>query len=413
MNAYGLNLECNVIGGLLLWPEEFGAQVFARLQENDFEEELLSEIFAAARKAMRGKHDINAAELMARLNGEQKVVAYRCCESVISKSNYLGMVETLAQDSSRRKIKKQVVELAMGEDYDLLPKLRKIVETEAAKANGAKYKDQMAVEAVKFLEEINRPPDPAERIWTGFPKIDQTTGGLRKKTLSYVGARPSTGKTAFALNVLANQIPTKNRCVFFTLEMSTGQLFERLLADRLNIHYGKINSKNLSDKERADMYKALNQIVERDNIRVLDDIYTVEEMEHAIASIKPQLVLVDFIQCVRTVQRFPVRRQEIDYISGEFKRMAKRYNCHIMVLSQISRAGKEAPRMSDLKESGALEQDGDYIFMLHRPYVLLKTDGADPKTAEIMLDKNKYGNTGVIDMWFKGEFQRFTEVRAC
>lgn len=90
---------------------------------------------------------------------------------------------------------------------------------------------------------------------------------------------------------------------------------------------------------------------------------------------------------------------------------AKRYNCHLMCLSQISRSGMDAPRMSDLKESGALEQDGDYIMLLHRPYVLCK-DNPDvrPEDAQILLDKNKYGRTGMKRLYFDGEHQRFTEV---
>ena len=81
-----------------------------------------------------------------------------------------------------------------------------------------------------------------------------------------------------------------------------------------------------------------------------------------------------------------------------------------MVLSQITRSGSEAPRMSDLKESGGLEQDGDYIMMLHRPYVLDKDASVDPEESYILLDKNKYGRTGKVELRFRGEFQRFTEV---
>ena len=160
------------------------------------------------------------------------------------------------------------------------------------------------------------------------------------------------------------------------------------------------------------MCTRLNAIAGAKRLNILDDAYTVEDIARGIAQTKPQLAIVDFIQCIRTTQRFQNRRNEIDYISQEFKRLARRYDCHIMVLSQITRSGSEAPRMSDLKESGGLEQDGDYIMMLHRPYVLDKDASVDPEESYILLDKNKYGRTGKVELRFRGDFQRCTEGTA-
>jgi replicative DNA helicase len=117
------------------------------------------------------------------------------------------------------------------------------------------------------------------------------------------------------------------------------------------------------------------------------------------------------VQIISAQKKFVDNRQRIDYISQALKKCAKETKCSFVVLSQITRAGKDAPSMSDLKESGGLEQDSDYIILLHRPYVNDKESGkARPSETKIILDKNKFGNTGVINYNFNGMFQRFTEL---
>ena len=117
------------------------------------------------------------------------------------------------------------------------------------------------------------------------------------------------------------------------------------------------------------------------------------------------------MQNITTNERFDNTRTRIDYISALLKRTAKQANCVMMILSQVTRMGKDEPTMSDLKESGGLEQDGDYIMLLHRPYVNDKSNtDISEETTQVLLDKNKFGSCGVDDMSFDGEYQRFSEV---
>ena len=143
---------------------------------------------------------------------------------------------------------------------------------------------------------------------------------------------------------------------------------------------------------------------------MIDDMYYCEEICRAIGDLQPDYVVIDFIHCVRAIKKCENRRSEVDYISQSFKICAKNNNCHIILLSQLHRSDKEKnrpPRMSDLKESGGLEQDGDYIIMIHRPYIFDKT--SDPTETYILLDKNKYGDCGQLQFKFWGQFQRFVE----
>ena len=185
-------------------------------------------------------------------------------------------------------------------------------------------------------------------------------------------------------------------------------IIERLLSDECNIDYGRFTG-TLTFDEKSLINDYFNRrgksLIE--NLIVVDDVNAVENICAQIENNKPELVIVDFIQIVTTLCKSESVRARIDYISSELKRIAKRTNCCIIVLSQLSRAGENAPRMSDLRESGSLEQDGDCIALLDRPFVQDKENNP-PHKATLLIDKNKFGKTGKIDLFFDGAHQRFT-----
>lgn len=246
---------------------------------------------------------------------------------------------------------------------------------------------------------------------TGFGTIDKVIGGIRKSTVFIVGARPSTGKTTFALNIAANQIKDPNKKImFFSLEMSSEMIYERLIAAQNSIEYEKFSRNTLNDNELEIIKKQTKKLKNDGKFFVIDDVYNIEQICNLISENKPDLAVIDFMQIISAVGKFENVRNRIDYISNLFKRTAKSTGCVIIVLSQLSRIGKDAPTMSDLKESGGLEQDGDYIALLHRPYVLNKGDSSiQPEETELLLDKNKFGRTGKVDLWFDLKHQRFYE----
>lgn len=247
-----------------------------------------------------------------------------------------------------------------------------------------------------------------ELLKTGFSGLDYTLGGLRKGTLFTVGARPSVGKTSFAVNIANNVYSSGKKVMFFSLEMSSNMIYERFFANYFNVDYSKFIRKELELETLKKIGDTLNETKER--LFILDDIYNVENICNAIMEEKPDLAVIDFVQIISTTQKFSDMRLKIDYISYMLKRTAKTTGTVIMVLSQLSRSGKEAPTMSDLKESGGLEQDGDYIVLLHRPYVLKKDVEIPPGKTEVLVDKNKFGRTGKIDMLFDLDRQSFSEI---
>lgn len=259
----------------------------------------------------------------------------------------------------------------------------------------------------KYIENFDKED---KHIPTRFAQLDRLlNGGFIEGALVAIGARPSVGKTTFAINIArANR---NKKVLFFSLEMSSGQLIDRLLSDMLTVDYGDMQRhiKGISPKQSDQMIRAIDSC--RDNLTIIDNIRTVEGIVNKITSCKPDLVVIDYIQIVGTQTSYTDPRHRIDYISRELKACAKETGAVIINLSQVTRAGKERPTMSDLKESGGLEQDSDYIMLLHRPYVQDK-DNAELTSDEtkLNLDKNKYGSTGVLDFRFTGKYQRFTEV---
>lgn len=255
---------------------------------------------------------------------------------------------------------------------------------------------------------------PKPRILTGFKQLDGITGGFRIPSVAMIGAYPSVGKTAFAINI-ADKVLKEAPIVFFSLEMSCDMIFERLASSKMKIDYGLFINQRLNEKQYCAVEK-LAEAMKRFKFNVFDDTYYIEQQSRIISNLKPKLVVVDYVQKVRTHRKTDSRRIEIDYISGMYKQIAKQNDCVILLLSQLSRPDKginlkkHRPTMASLKESGALEADGDYIGILHRPYVLVKDDPDIKKeNASLLIDKNKYGNVGDIPLYFDGRFQRFYE----
>lgn len=402
---YIITAEQQIIGGILRFGdgEEFVQLALAQLVPADF---ALAEHQGWFRTLvdMGGKADlVGFAKQAGNVSVETVAALMECTFTTANFSHLIGIIKEAAMG---RRVRQRMLD-AMDSDT-ILDDLERLVAEERGNCPRGEYTLEGA--GLAFVNDIGKPLDRAGRIWTNFPRLDGYLGGLRKQTVSMVGARPSTGKTAFALNIVRHQIHNGKRTLLLSLEMSVQQIMERLCADWCDISYGKISNRTLTPAEADKITSGVNGLVAQGGLHIVDDVYTIEGMGKVIASVRPEFVVIDFIQIVSTMQRFASRRNEIDFISQQIKRLAKQYDCHIMTLSQLTRDGANEPKMSDLKESGALEQDNDYILLLHRPYVVDKKSGVAPEEAGVLLDKNKYGKTGVVPLRFWGDHQRFCEA---
>lgn len=410
-NDYLYEAEKQIIGGLLSFgiSDTYCIYALDNLNEYDFMIDVHKSIFAHIKSSYAHNENVDKVKLMkdTEVSGEYLTDLINCCYTTASFKSYVEMLKTRTADN---RIINGITSIQKSDNkFDELEKLY-TSEKELRESKAAFYKKRDAQQYLDFLEYIHAPVKECDRIQTGFNTIDDYIGGFRRKSISIIGAYPSTGKTTFALNIARNQIKHKNKTLFFSLEMSCNQILERLTADILSLNYTRIGKKDLSTDEKNKIGRMVNDLSVTDVLHIYDDLFYIEDISREISALKPAFVVIDFIQRIKTHHRTNSRREEIDHISSEIKDTAMVYDCHIMTLSQLARKdGGHRPTMNDLKESGGLAQDNDYIMLLYRPNVGDKAKA--PSETYLTIDKNKYGETGSKEMFFNGGFQRFTEVQ--
>ncbi|OOM81760.1 replicative DNA helicase [Clostridium puniceum] len=272
--------------------------------------------------------------------------------------------------------------------------------------------DKAMEETLRALEERYRNGGKLIGLSTGFSDIDKITCGLIKKDLIIIAARPSMGKTAFALNL--GQVASKDASVaIFSLEMSKEQLTDRLLSAQCLVDFGKVRTGQLDIDEFEKIAIGANEIMTRK--LVLDDTTTLlSDIKARCRKLKIQsgldLVIIDYLQLIRTTLKTTSREQEVSHISRELKALAKELDITMIALSQLSRAPEQRadhrPTLSDLRESGSIEQDADVIQFLYRDEYYNK-ETEDKNIAEVITAKNRNGQTTTTKLAWLGQFQRF------
>ncbi|RLE04616.1 MAG: replicative DNA helicase [Candidatus Aminicenantes bacterium] len=257
-------------------------------------------------------------------------------------------------------------------------------------------------------------------IPTGFRDLDSLTSGLHNSELIIVAARPSMGKTAFCLNISQYVgIRTDYSIGFFTLEMSKEQLYLRLLCSEAQVDLSKVRKGFISDLEFSRL-KLGAEVLSQAKIFVDETpALTVMEMKAKARRLKMEqnldLLFVDYIQLMRTTARFENRNQEISFISRSLKELAKELQIPVVGISQLSRApekgrSRPVPQLSDLRESGAIEQDADVVILIYRPEYYFPDEESLRGLAEINVAKQRNGPVGKVTMAFVREYARFVDL---
>src|ERR671913_1214637 len=254
---------------------------------------------------------------------------------------------------------------------------------------------------------------------TGFVDLDEMTSGLQPSDLILVAARPSMGKTSFVLNIAQHVgISTEMTVGLFSLEMSKEQLFMRMLTSEARIDAHRFRSGYLTDKDYGRLSHALGTLAEA---RVfIDDTASIGvlEMRAKARRLKAEhglhLLVIDYLQLMQGRGRFESRQQELASISRSLKGLAKELSVPAVALSQLSRAPEtrsdHRPQLSDLRESGALEQDADVVLMLFRADMYPDAKPEDQGKAELIIAKQRNGPTGSIELAFLKQHTRFEDL---
>lgn len=270
---------------------------------------------------------------------------------------------------------------------------------------------------IKIIDQAAQNKDKIVGIPTGFKDLDEKTSGLQRSDLIIVAARPAMGKTAFALNI-AQQSAVKagSSVIIFSLEMSKEQLGQRLLAMQARVEMQKLKQGDLDRKDWDRITMALDEL---NNTKiVIDDTpgISIMEMRNKCRRLKADqgldLVVVDYLQLMSMQGKTDNRQQEISTISRNLKLLAREMDCPVIVLSQLSRAPEQRqdhrPILSDLRESGSIEQDADIVIFLYRDdYYNENTD--KPGVCEVNIAKHRSGPTDKVEMTWVSRYTKFSD----
>ena len=263
------------------------------------------------------------------------------------------------------------------------------------------------------LEERYKNGGDTEGIKCGFKNLDKALGGFMPQDFIILAARPSMGKTAVALNLaLKVSIESKVNTAFFNLEMGKQQIIERAMASITGIPLKSIKNGIFEDDDFVSIAKASNTII-TSGLKIYDKIFTLQGIREECKRLKLQggldVVFIDYLQLINSEEKAENRTQDISKISRSLKLIAKEFDITVIALSQLSRAPEtradHRPMLSDLRESGAIEQDADIVMFLYRDeYYNADTD--KPGIIECIIAKNRNGEVGTARLKWKGQCQK-------
>ena len=342
-------------------------------------------------------------------------------------SNAIKYIEIVEEKSVLRKLIKTANDLialgyAQSEDVDIIIEQaeKRIFDIMQGKnQKGYTPLKDILVEAFSEIEKLYNQKETITGIPTGFADLDYKTAGLHKSDLILVAARPAMGKSAFALNIATHAaINAKVPTVIFNLEMSKSQLVNRMLCSEAMVDSNKIRTGKIDEEDWVKLATALGPLSEAPVY--IDDTpgITVQEIRAKCRKLKLEknigLVVIDYLQLIQgSGKKNASREQEISEISRSLKILAKELDIPVIALSQLSRAAEQRadhrPMLSDLRESGAIEQDADIVMFLYRDDYY-NPDSEKKNIAEIILAKHRAGSTGTVELLWLGNYTKFANI---
>ncbi len=291
-----------------------------------------------------------------------------------------------------------------------------LIEMHSEQSHDEETKESILMELYESLYEERR---GMPGVNTGFPALNGLTGGWKEGELIILAARPSMGKTALAIQLAWEGIREQGVSLVFSLEMSSKQIMQRLLSNLSDINMMKWHNpyKYLSKEEMPRMQEALNSVYKA-NLQLTDNgLITLMQIRQRILNLKreyptqPFLVVIDYLQLINVKERFDRHDLMIGHITKQLKSMAKEFGIPIILLSQLSRGVEsrddKRPRLSDLRDSGNIEQDADIVLFLYRDeYYNSASESGD--VVEVKVAKNRNGPVGKVKLRFKKECGRFS-----
>lgn len=419
-----VNAETELLGAILNAPDSL-INVIGFLKANDFYRTSHSIIFGAMEEMFSNNIKIDPITLTNKLgNVLDKVGGITYITELAGSSlgkNVKEYAKIIKEKSNKRKLirtAKELMESCYADEdtaTDLVSKTEEeLFKVSINKENRMEKFDKILETTVTHIEEAYKNKDLNKGVTgidTNFSDINRMTGGLQKQDFIVLAARPSMGKTTLSVN-LATNISKSKVVAIFSLEMSKEQLGRKILSSTTHTDLAKINTGILDDKDWQNIGMATGPLAQQKLF--IDDTaaITVSEMKAKAKKIKLQygldLIIIDYLQLM--TGKGDNRVQEISQISRGIKQVAKELDVTIIALSQLSRACEartnHRPMLSDLRESGSIEQDADIVMFLYRDEYYNK-ESEEKNIAECIFAKNRNGKVGTVKLAWLGQFQKF------
>ena len=424
--------EANVLSAMLL-SSEVVEEALTELLPDDFYRPMNKSLFETMHDMYDRSMPIDSITLIDYLNSENKLQevggeAYilELMGQTLSLVNWQHHASIVRRDAMLREIigaTNQINQLAYNAPTDT----KEVVEraesmllsvTDREDKNAYKPLNDFLIEAFNEAKEVCEAGGVAAGVPTGYPSLDRMLMGLREGQLVIIGARPAVGKTSFALNLALNAASEGYTVAFFSLEMSREQLATRLLASEALVENNRLKTGALRETDWEKIAGAAT-ILNKVDIRIDDNpMLSVADMNAKCRRLDDLgLVVIDYLQLMTSAggkgYAGENRQQVVSDISRMLKIMAKELNVPVICLSQLSRASEKRddkrPMLSDLRESGAIEQDADIVLFLYRDDYY-NEDSEKHNIAECIVAKNRHGETGKVELRWMPEYTQFSTL---
>lgn len=429
--------EQALLGCIMLDPR-VQIELASSLKKEDFFTEAHQNIFAAMEELIRKNQPVDLITLTDALEKEGTLenvggITYLTglSDVIPSAANYKKYYAIVTRDSLLRKLilgSADVISTCMQttDQKEALAFAEKVVYDASESQDTGEYSqiNEVLPDVMMQLDELSKNKDGCRGIPTGYRALDHIINGLHRSDLMILAARPSVGKTSFAMNLVENAALAGYSCAIFSLEMNKEQLVQRMLCSVGEVNMANVMRGRMNKSEWLKIAKA-KEALSKTKIFINDSsLVTPQEVMSKCRRIKSRygldFVVIDYIQLMTPMsnKRDDNRQQQVSEISRYLKIIAKEIDVPVLALSQLSRdveKRKGRPQLSDLRESGAIEQDADIVMFIHRPDKnATESEIAEGKVeknvAEILIEKHRNGATGEFKLFFKGECTKFKNI---
>ncbi|EJP6473996.1 replicative DNA helicase [Clostridium botulinum] len=424
-----IDAEQNVLGAMIIDKTSI-AEAVEVLKNEDFYKDSHKIIFSGIIELYQRDIAVDMLTLTENLKSKDKLeavggVSYitELCNSIVSTANIQSYIEIIKDKSTLRRLIRSSTEI-IENCYNKQDNVEEIIDTAEKKifdiSNQNTTSDFEPLSNVLErgfiqIENLFKNKGETTGVASGFRELDAKTSGFQKSDMILIAARPSMGKTTFALNIAEYAALREGKSVaIFSLEMSKEQLSYKLLCSQANIDMLRLRTGNLEDKDWENIARVSGPLAAAKIF--IDDTagMSVMEMRSKCRRLKIEhgidMVLIDYLQLMSGGKGSESRQQEVSEISRSIKALAKEMDCPVIALSQLSRAPEarsdHRPMLSDLRESGSIEQDADVVMFLYRDEYYDK-ETEDKNIAECIIAKQRNGPTGTAKLAWLGQYSKF------